>query len=1058
MSKFTPTKRGNPCEVCQNTSGKCRNTLVDFSSGNKCITAAIHLCMDFPDGCDGPDFKYLGTTKDGLWGKYIALQDLPNQEERTEEQRQRWRSEQEERKLERLRAEHKLHAQSLTEEQRDREIRKLLAQLGLNQANRQDLMRRGLSDELIKSGQFRSVEQWQKLEQEVSHRLAGIDITGRGMTNFNPGYLVPIWNPKGQIVGWQLRLDNADEGGKYRWPTSANKKRPDGPTSHLPNGDGELPITCCRPTGEAKTKGIGLIEGILKPYITAQLRSQIMLGAAGGNFASSPETLKACLEELGTPELTLYPDAGAIGNPHVMRQYRRTYNLLRSWGYNLRVGFWNQLTKEDLDVDELLAAGRGEEIEIITWAQFEAITRNPNQIPKEVTDLLKELKNRVDRAFKGFGKPPKEKTPKPLPKVIQYVPGSLPTPEEYQEMGSPTLQFSEGQRIDLTAELVSLGYHDIFDSSLTGGGKSWDSGLATPERLECDRIWLLAENHRNPSVKTVEANSRDLTVRNEGMFLDSSRKTAMGRDFIRYPKLGEEPTLKGNCIHAEDFHHLHQKGYRHQVEEGGLNPVCGNCNSKGSCGNIGALPGASYRIDRKEGLGSPLLRLSVDSAPSPEDISKSFSGTGAFWDESSRILKATQSIEVALTDFDRSLAQLESKLPEVHATLKSLRLALRPLLAGEIKTTQATFHGWTDSQIRELLGTPPEGLPEIINLLEKEAETTLLDALKQADSIDSSDWRNRKAAKGKAKDINRGLRDQTMLENSERLKQLVSNWLVPLLKVWAGIEQGAMRFKRGILSITTRDRRHAEIAKAMQFNVYLDTTGNRDYLAQYLDIPPGSIVQIEQTPADFSNLKIIQITGIGKGGKERSDTLQKRIEVLHTNLKQKRPDAALLDHKIYAEAHGGGFEAKGHWFNHNRATNEFECRSTLIATGVPYEDIGALQSEYISLTGDRDVSRDSPGFSAFVDWKVQSEIAQTPGRLRAHRRPKEQLTCYLINDLDLEFLKQYYPGATLEKVDIGVVCPETADPAKKSFESIKRCLEDWWQKHGKFPTQQEVSS
>jgi len=95
--------------------------------------------------------------------------------------------------------------------------------------------------------------------------------------------------------------------------------------------------------------------------------------------------------------------------------------------------------------------------------------------------------------------------------------------------------------------------------------------------------------------------------------------------------------------------------------------------------------------------------------------------------------------------------------------------------------------------------------------------------------------------------------------------------------------------------------------------------------------------------------------------------------------------------------------------------------SALIATGAPYQDIGALQAEYISVTGDRDIGRDSPGFAAFVRWKVNSEIAQAPGRLRAHRRPKEQITCYFINDLNLNFLREYYPGATLETVDIGVV-------------------------------------
>jgi hypothetical protein len=710
---------------------------------------------------------------------------------------------------------------------------------------------------------------------------------------------------------------------------------------------------------------------------------------------------------------------------------------------------------------QLLAAGRGDEVEIITFAQFEAIAHNPNQIWKEVTDVLKGLKSTLDKTFKGFGKPPKPPTPKPPPTFIEYVPGSLPAPQQYQQMGSSTIQFAEGQRLDLIAELAALGYHDIWDSSITGGGKSWDSGLTTPERLGCSRLWLFAENHRNPAVKTVEANFRDLTVRTDGMATDSSRKTAMGKDFIRWPKPGEEATIAGNCVHAKDFHLLAQKGYKHQVEEGGLNPVCSNCHFKLTCGNIEApsILAATYRKDRREDLGYSQLRLSVESAPSPDDITKSFSGTGAFWDESSRIVKAADSVEATLADFDQTFAQLESKLPEVHETLKPFRLALRKLVAGEVKPTQVTYHGWGDTQIRELLGPPVGDLAKIVTLIEQSCTSNLLDVLEEPDSIDSSDWRNRKAARGKAKDINRELRRQANHENRERLKQLAANWLVPLLKVWADIERGAVRFKRGVLSVKTRNRRHAEIAKAMQFNVYLDTTGNREYLGKYLNIDPGSIVHIEQIPADFSNLRIVQVTGIGKGGKERSDTLKGRIEALHTELKQRHPDAALLDHKIYAQAHAEkyGSSAVGWWFNHNRATNEFERRNALIATGSPFEDIGELQSEYIAITGDHDIDRDAPGFAAFVNWKVNSEIAQAPGRLRAHRRPSETLTCYLVSDLDLEFLKQYYPGAIFETGDIGFVCPDAADPARKAFEAIKHCLENWWHTHNSFPTQEEVS-
>jgi len=80
----------------------------------------------------------------------------------------------------------------------------------------------------------------------------------------------------------------------------------------------------------------------------------------------------------------------------------------------------------------------------------------------------------------------------------------------------------------------------------------------------------------------------------------------------------------------------------------------------------------------------------------------------------------------------------------------------------------------------------------------------------------------------------------------------------------------------------------------MQFNVYLDTTGNRRYLAQYLDIAPGSIVQIEQIPADFSNLKIVQVTGIGKVVKSVRHTPK---AVKRYTTPTQHPDAALLDHK-----------------------------------------------------------------------------------------------------------------------------------------------------------------
>jgi hypothetical protein len=76
-----------------------QNHLTDFKSGDNFIAATMHLCMEYSDGCDASGFKYFGPTQNGYWGKYVALQDLPDREEQTEEQKERWKRKQEDRKL-----------------------------------------------------------------------------------------------------------------------------------------------------------------------------------------------------------------------------------------------------------------------------------------------------------------------------------------------------------------------------------------------------------------------------------------------------------------------------------------------------------------------------------------------------------------------------------------------------------------------------------------------------------------------------------------------------------------------------------------------------------------------------------------------------------------------------------------------------------------------------------------------------------------------------------------------------------------------------------------------
>ncbi|MGI8504622.1 MAG: hypothetical protein ACR2LR_26355, partial [Hassallia sp.] len=561
---FTPARAFNPCQICSDTSGKCREI------------ESVLLCMNITSAHSATNnFKFIGLTKDGLWGKFVK----DNGQNFTTEQREQWQREQKLQKLLRLKAENHRRSQSLSEPDRDKEIRKVLSQLKLKPQHKADLQRRGLTDEQIAALMFRSVDQWQKLESEVSYKLAGVSIYGKSLIT-QAGYICPIRNPQGLITGWQLHTDNASDGGKYQWASSRTRKRPNGASSHLLSG--ELPINYCRPLNELQSQQIGLTEGILKPQITAIKRNQIVLGAAAGNFAASPSTFKSYLEQAsvelgGTKDIILYVDAGAIANPSVMNQYRRTYNLVTKWGYNCLVGWWGQYSKTDCDIDELSSDVK---VELITFSQFEAIAlqgkeaenaRNPNRDEQRLTQWIKnlfgKLAKKADKLLRRFEHRNKvvlveadeikaRIVASSLPQAIDYIPGSLPTPEQYKQLNCPKIRYKQEQRKQFWEETQTAGWQHVLDNSAPGLGKSHDAGSAKPDNFGIEKLFYLSTDHRNPTTMTVEQNYTDLTVRHNGLKLDSSRKTPLGQDFQVWANSNEKPDTQANCFRTDLFREL----------------------------------------------------------------------------------------------------------------------------------------------------------------------------------------------------------------------------------------------------------------------------------------------------------------------------------------------------------------------------------------------------------------------------------------------------------------------------------------------------------------------
>ena len=704
------------------------------------------------------------------------------------------------------------------------------------------------------------------------------------------------------------------------------------------------------------------------------------------------------------------------------------------------------------------------------------ISRDDWQRKFGITDWLKHQIEQFKHIFKKASLPnpePKATKPAPTPKVIRYVPGDkLPTLEQYKAMGSLVIKFAPGERLQLIAELVQLGYHDILDSSPTGTSKSHDVGLAEPGRLGVDRLWYFNTDHRNPTTAPVEGNYADMPVRHNGLVEDDSRRTPSNYPHIRWPRHNEEPTTQGNCFRTGLFHTLAAKGYAETGTEAKTNPICGTCHLSDSCagkGDVPILPGASFRNERREAFLNKRIRASLNSVPVAKElevkVNSSEDGTeqlsnrnGAFVDEVMRQLQPTEEVQIHLSDFDQTFAELESKLPDVHEVLKPLRLALRAILAGEIKPTKETYHGWNDAAVRDAL---VEFREKLFSAVSENNDLIMLEIIQKIESIKPKlqeilkepDGFNKNGAAAKDRTgisnetsayIRSKVRQESYRDIAKELRSLPINWLIPFLEVWSGAKRGALRIDNEMLTVTTRSTRHADALKAMQWCVYLDATAARKYLAMHLDIDPLDIVQIEQEVSPVDNLTIVQVSTLGLVGHGRSNSLKARLAALKPALKQRHDDIAFLDHKEHADVGNGD----GWWFNHNRGSNEYKTRSAIASLGTPYQNVGASQDLWLTLTGDRNVAKDALGFAAFVQWQTQSEITQAVGRLRANLRPDEFLTFYSCTDFDLGFLQQYYSGATIKKESAFNIVPAAGTETEQSHWRIQQRIFDFVKETG----------
>lgn len=929
MSKFTPTNRSTPCPICGDTKGKCRTT-----------ASELVLCMTNAGNSHVSGWKHIGDAYDGLWGKFFPAGDRPqgfsSPKPKPPEN----------------------NFPVINPAARDRAYREFLDSLTLAPDHREDLRRRGLTDEQIDRGGFVTLKPGDR------NKIDGIATGTR-----HRGYLCPIRNADGRLLGCQIRLDEGN-GGRYRWLKSSKI------SSHLPNGELPLQVAAC----VGKPQRIVTIEGPLKSWIVAQLwPGTIAIGASGGNFQGCKKQLQTALQKFPELPILFAPDAGSLANRHVRRRDTGTIKLLQSWGYDPQVLDWGQLyDKQVLDLDDWLATGGNpEDISQIDTDDYLAIVD---------TSWLQRLRDRLQNVRTTQHGP-----------VLANVTGEaqLPAAPEQQAM-----QYAVGDRIETWQAIAGQG-RIVADTSGTGSGKSYDAGRLEPETLGCERVMYVTSDPRNVTTETLKHGWKTVQGRHGGLTVnDRGQIRLWDGDPQKYA------TTAPNCSRPKTIAALRSMGIS-QADE--ASTICTTCPHFGACNH--AKNGTyTYLNDRRKAIASTKRIIHPSALPDPEDYD--YSQEIVIIEEAGEIINTTATLTVRASEIEKWFAALAEDMGDLLPQLRPLLSQLKEMLTGEAKAP--TMHGWSHHQLVEQLKPLASGVIDL------EAIARMVGPVD--DILNPSKEYGMELA-----DLPARLRKQLLDKDAEASQKVrdrvLQQFLMPLIEILRG-GRGTLSLQRGALTISHGDNNLAEICRRAKAVILLDATAHVEQMAIALGVATTKIALVKQEEPEGAKLEIHQISGLGRNGSRRGGDQVRRADALVDTLRSQYENVGVIRWKKYVR----DGEDAGYWFADSRGRNDFAECDALVLDGIPCLNVNALAAEFEALHGrvptdttetvrrsiqatnappgkqyilDSNESAD-PLFAEFVRRRILAEIHQAIGRLRANRRPGETLHVYILGDYAID--------------------------------------------------------
>ena len=214
----------------------------------------------------------------------------------------------------------------------------LLGKLSLASDHRENLLSRGLTEELIRDYGYKTMpvvgfSALAKQLQSEGYYLGGVPgfyHTKEGAWTFiheRRGILIPARDQDGKIQGLQIRLDNVKKG-KFRWISSIGKQ------------DG------CKAEGWTHLKGeptqtVLLTEGPLKADVINHITGLTVVAVPGVNSLKHLQSTLEYLQSQGTTKIMTCFDMDYLKNPHVRDGYYNLANILAGVGIEYGTYLWD---------------------------------------------------------------------------------------------------------------------------------------------------------------------------------------------------------------------------------------------------------------------------------------------------------------------------------------------------------------------------------------------------------------------------------------------------------------------------------------------------------------------------------------------------------------------------------------------------------------------------------------------------------------------------------------------------------------------------------------------